>query len=115
LTENIVTEDIAAEPPQDAAAVGEALAGWLRDNLWMEGPHIGSTGPRGSVWGLLYEDNFSQEDYAAPGDTAIIGTADGRYWHATITVTVVEQTVRTPHVDAWDAVEGDDEQGGGES
>lgn len=79
-----------SQPP-----VAEVLADWLRDQLWADGPY-GDDDSQVSDFALAYEEAWSVEDHAAPRDTAILRTPDGRFWHATITVTAVEQATRTP-------------------
>jgi hypothetical protein len=95
LTEDIVTAKAVTEPPADPAAVTAALESALRDLLWESAPYGEPCGPM-HEFSLLYEEDYSAEDRATPRETAVLCTPDGRYWHATIAVTVVEQTVRTP-------------------
>ncbi len=85
-----------ADDPTTPVAVAGALAEWLREHLWTDGPWDGVG--HGEGWHLVYESDWSVEDTAAPRDTAIVQTADGRVWHCTVGVTAVEQTVRTPAV-----------------
>jgi hypothetical protein len=102
------TEEARTDVPADPAAVAEAVASELRDLLWAEAPYGDPCAPT-NQFSLLHEEDYSVEDRATRRGTVVMRTPDGRYWHATITVTAVEQTTRTP---AGDDFDDDDEDPG---
>lgn len=96
MTDDMVTGTTATETPPAPADTGpaEAIADWLREQLYQAGPYGDPCDPT-QKFAQLYQEDYSQEDAAAPETTVICCTPDGRYWHATIAVTVVEQVERT--------------------
>jgi hypothetical protein len=93
----MVTGTTVTETPPAPADTGpaEAIADWLRGQMWNWATYDDDTTPIKGPFALVYEADRSDEDRAAPPNTVVVRTPDGRYWHATIVVTVVEQVERT--------------------